>query len=1118
MTSKNKVTVDRLKRALDQATAALEARGQKNSEPIAIVGEACRFPGAATPEAFWELLAEGRDATGEIPADRWDAGRFYSTEPAPGKMYTRRGGFLPSIDTFDAEFFGITPREAGSMDPQQRLLLELSWEAIERAGIAPSRLRGTNTGVFVGVTANDYSRLLEQCLDLSEIDGYFATGNALNSCSGRISFVLGLQGPSLAVDTACSSSLAAVHLACQSLRLGECDLALACGVNLIVSPEISVAISQARMLSPDGRCKTFSANADGYGRGEGCGIVLLERLSDALRSNRRILALIRGSAMNQDGSSSALTVPNGPAQQTVIRRALQAAGIPAHTVGYLEAHGTGTALGDPIELGAAAGAYGDRQEPLWIGSVKANIGHLEAAAGIAGMIKAALALQQREIPPHLFGDPPNPLVPWAEMPIRVARLHSWPSGPTPRRAAVSSFGASGTNVHVILEEAPDLRKEEGGAGEYFILPISAKTWPALHGLCRRYTTFLAKTPRQSFGDVCFTAATGRDHMGCRLALTGSYEAVCRKLAAYPGGAPQERVPENEIERLACSYEAGENVDWQRFYSDTTASVIPIPTYPFEGKRFWPVSKSNDDQDVFYEIQWRSKPLPPRTGTGSAEVLDGTVPSALRDLITTAQTLAEAKPPLIERLVIKTRGAVSVLPGESVDGVDQSPVWGLVNSINLELPHLRCTAVDLESQSESDDIRYLAAEVASDDGERLVAYRSGQRFVARLVRKRLPSRQAPLQVRSNASYLITGGLSGLGLASAAWLVRNGARHLVLIGRRPPDETARFHIERMEEQGAIVRTIQADVTDFPRMQSVLKIFETGLPALCGIVHAAGVLADAMLINQTWAAFEKVLAPKVSGALNLHELTRNLELDFFVLYSSVAGLLGSPAQANHAAACAFLNSFSAYRRARNLPALSVAWGPWSEIGAAAGLQERNRAERMGFAYLSPEQALTAMSCVMRETGTIGVLSADWQRVAPRLCGNLLAELAGDETAAVPFVSSRQEAVMERLRGARSPAETATLLTSYLQATVRQLLSLDSEPPVDKALIAFGFDSLLATELKNRVAADLAADLPLQKLLAGISLDGVAEVILEQRALAAVRAGASHSSLEEGTEELAI
>ncbi|MGD0283945.1 MAG: beta-ketoacyl synthase N-terminal-like domain-containing protein, partial [Dissulfurispiraceae bacterium] len=460
---------------LKLAFAAMQLESQRelmNAEPVAIIGAGCRFPGGAdSPESFWRLLEKGTDAVTEVPSDRWNIDDYYDPDPdAPGKMYSRHGAFLDHVDLFDPAFFGITPREAVSMDPQQRLLLEVSWEALENSGRLPDQLFGTPTGVFIGISTFDYAalRLAQRARD--RIDAYFISGSVLSVAAGRLSYLLGLTGPSMSVDTACSSSLVAVHLACQSLRNRECSLALAGGVGLILAPEPSINFSRARMLAPDGRCKTFDASADGYVRGEGCGIIVLKRLSDAIADGDSVVALVRGSAVNQDGPSGGLTVPSGPSQERVMRSALASGGVLPEQVSYIEAHGTGTTLGDPIEVGSVGNVFGSRSwdNPLLIGSVKTNIGHLEAAAGIAGIIKVIVSLEHRAIPPHLHFRDPNPHIQWSKFPLVVpTEMREWPLSAGRRIAGVSSFGFSGTNAHVVIEEA---QKKEETSSEYGAMP------------------------------------------------------------------------------------------------------------------------------------------------------------------------------------------------------------------------------------------------------------------------------------------------------------------------------------------------------------------------------------------------------------------------------------------------------------------------------------------------------------------------------------------------------------------------------------------------------------------------------------------------------------------------
>lgn len=434
-------------------------------EPIAVIGMACRFPaGANNTEAFWNLLETGKDGISEIPKDRWDADSFFDADPlAPGKMYTKLCGFLDGdVSLFDADFFHISPREAEYLDPQQRLLLEVSYEALQSAGLDPYGLEGSLTSVCIGISTHDYSDLITQTGNKNLMSPYLATGNMFNAASGRLSYVFGFRGPNFAVDTACSSSLVAINQACETLRNREANLALAGGVNLILSPDLMIAGSKAGMFAKDGHCKTFDAKADGYVRSEGCGIIVLKRLSDAKRDGDIILAMIKGSGINQDGASSGLTVPNGDAQESLIRDVMAKAKIQGNDIDYVEAHGTGTSLGDPIEIRAIAATYGQRDvsHPLKLGSVKSNIGHLEAAAGISGIIKTILALQHEMIPANLHFNKLNPFIE-LNFPSEIVTKNSiWKRGERPRRAAISAFGFSGTNAHLIIEEGPKLSDEE----------------------------------------------------------------------------------------------------------------------------------------------------------------------------------------------------------------------------------------------------------------------------------------------------------------------------------------------------------------------------------------------------------------------------------------------------------------------------------------------------------------------------------------------------------------------------------------------------------------------------------------------------------------------------------
>lgn len=499
-------------------------------EAIAIIGMGCRFPGAPDLRAFWRLICDGGDAITEVPADRYNVDLVYDPRPGtPGKVMSRCGGFLEQVDQFDAAFFGLSPREASRMDPQHRLLLEVAWEAMEDAGLVPEQLCDEIAGVFIGIITGDYWD--RQFRDPADLDVYSTAGSARSGAAGRISYALGLQGVSVALDAACSSSLVAVHLACQSLRTGSCTIALAGGVNVILNPDHAIGFSQAHMMAADGHCKAFDARADGYVRSEGAGVVVLKPLARALADGDPIHAVIRGSAANNDGHCELFMAPSVKGQQAVLRQAYQDAGIAPLHVDYVEAHGTGTSVGDPVELkalGSVLCADRSTERSLLVGSVKTNIGHTEGAAGLAGLIKTALCLEHKMIPPNLHFHEPNPAIPWQDYPLTIpTSLMPWPESDHPRRAGVSSFGIAGTNAHIVLEEAPPANRLNPGTectapSSAYLLPLSAQTANGLKELAYSYLTHLEdkENANQTLHDICYTASLRRTHHDYRLAISG----------------------------------------------------------------------------------------------------------------------------------------------------------------------------------------------------------------------------------------------------------------------------------------------------------------------------------------------------------------------------------------------------------------------------------------------------------------------------------------------------------------------------------------------------------------------------------------------------------------------
>jgi myxalamid-type polyketide synthase MxaE and MxaD len=1835
---------------LDRLQARLTALERARTEPIAVIGLGCRFPGGGDgPSGYWRLLRDGVDAIGAIPPERWDAAALYDADPqAPWKTHVQQAAFLEHVDGFDASFFNISPREAMSMDPQQRVFLEVAWHALEDAGLSTTRLAGSRTGVFAGVCSNDRQNL--QVADLDALDPlYFGVGHAHNILSGRLAYLFDLKGPNIAIDTACSSSLVAVHLACQSLRAGEADIALAGGVNLILSPLSLLLPGKMGLMAADGRSRTFDGRADGMGRGEGCGAVVLRRLSDAVADGDRILAVIRGSAVNQDGRTTSLTAPNGRSQQAVIEQALQNAGIEPWRLSYIETHGTATALGDPIEVNALRAVVGAPRDGrvCALGSVKSNVGHTEAAAGVAGLIKVVLSLQHAQLPAHLHFQQLNPNISLDDTPFFIpTESQSWQAGGEPRVAGVSSFGWSGTNAHVVIEEAPEtVKRPDASAGEPIVLPLSARHPEALRALASSYRDVLADESNDaSLADIAYTASVRRSHFEHRLALVGhdraemiaqldgfltgtlhpatragiapadgrrgivfvfpgqgsqwigmgrallsqqvfrsaiercdeafrphvswsamaaltgtdaaldldridviqpllfaiqvalaallrgwsiepdavvghsmgeiaaahvagaltlddaariicrrsrilleasgrgamamvelsreqaqdairGYEArvsvavcnspraivlsgdptaldailntlqaqsvFCRRVkvdvashspqmdplrpalldaltgvvpthAAIPlystvtgavadgrdldadywtrnlrepvlfstavdalvrhghtvfielsphpilvaaideglraAGAsgmaiPTMRREEEErsmlLQTLGTLYVSGGAVDWRALWPEQ-GQCVSLPSYPFQRERFanasvdavvanllaagradagshlrraptkepsndgivssfydrlvdqtgdtenddthlltwgifpqvvdgfswlrtiftpkemsadrqrlaeaqkelrrtlfrsvdfsnvhrvldfgcghatdviqlaeqhphlsldgytisarqaalgdararargvgdrvrihhrdsatddfpgtyqlilgfevaglirdkaalfsnierhlaagglliladfvantvspidvpetstysstkaewgallagshlrlvegvdvspeianclhdpdyartlaliaaaqtlddvtqrsfasyenvyralragiisyvlfhiqrdpfsrvddleainaerlegltsWPAiaarrerATTHDATDGWlHEIQWHPTPVAPavitpaapagaspaaaqrgafwiladRSGVGQAvrarleaqgetcvtieigdhpERLD---PMRLRirpDHLEDFQQLFQAGLPacrvvlhcwsldapspldatlhmlraaetavsvsalhLVQALVraglrdaprlwLITAGAQAVGETRTPIAVAQAPLWGLGGAIVHEHPELRCARFDMSLVPAADEIASLCATVLNDDAEDQIAARGSSRHVARLVRKRSQARTASVGIRPDATYLITGGLSGVGLRTARWMVEQGARHLALVSRSGAAPAGSTDLDIMQAAGADVRIFKADVSSADEMSGVLSHIDTSMPPLRGVVHSAVLLEDGVLMRQTAASIRTVMAPKMDGAWNLHVLTQERPLDFFLLYSSLVSMLGTPGQGNYAAANAFVDALAHHRHAIGAPALAINWPPWTEIGQAASANRAERIASRGLHSVTPEEGMRLLERLMGDMApVVGVMRLDlrqWRQFYPKAASvPLLSELARKQGAIAPHPG---QAARYTDQGSRANAQgsLARLLASLdtgerrraaLETHVQEQLAVvlrlaPSHIDAHTALRSLGFDSLMVVELRNRLELNLGITL---------------------------------------------
>lgn len=1205
-------------RAVRRPASEAPVNGAKHDEdPVVIIGIACRFPGAPDVEAFWKLLAEGGDAITEVPSERWDYRLFHDDRPAvPGKMNSRWGGFVSGIDQFDPAFFGISAKEAAEVDPQHRLLLETSWRLFEQAGLKLDTVEKSETGVFVGVSTNDYLYTkIKLSPGMETFDAYSGLGNANSIAANRISYLFDLRGPSLAVDTACSSSLTAFHLAVESVRRGDCAMAIAGGANAILSPGPSITLSQFGMLAPDGRCKAFDARADGYVRAEGCGLVLLKRRSAALREGNHILATVRATAVGQDGRTLGITSPNGAAQKELLEKAARLARIQPSQVSYVEAHGTGTSAGDPVEVAQIKSIYGGSaaDAPCYLGSVKANIGHLEAAAGIASVIKTVLMLQHQAVPPQIHVQSLNPLIDLSGSRLRIpSQLLPWEAEGKSRVAVVSSFGFGGANAHAVLEEAlvaPTLAQPVDGTP--LVFRLSCKSREALRPLARDWIAWLEAHPHVSLVEICAAQEATRTLFAVQEVWTiSSRDELLARFEAFSGLSERGRIsphqnPEVTTEKPSAvlrvnlpghpfvrrrHWIANGTAEQLARFAVTTESRVTSP--PEEGAKAQPVEhaapQATSGKSWSYGVEWVSRPFArdrrapaarPASevtnwiivgdGSGLARTLvdqlkaesqpifwigsqpagipgvcgypapaSGTMEAygeILQHIITIAAT-EEAKswrilylsgleahrmhetttvtldrdqdvhgPGDVLRLTravidtgrilpmwIVTSFAQSVQAAEWHDAagaiqVTQAPLWGLGRTLFLEHPELRGGLIDVDLTHPKTAARQILWQATNPEGEHAAAFRGEERYVARIAP--LPTVEpANPAFRADGPFVITGGMGGLGLRCAQWLVEHGARDLVLLGRRAlparagwadlssdhPLRAAADAIAALERRGAKVETVSLDTRDTAGLETLFAgLRQAGRP-IRGVIHAAGVNWFGKIRQLDVGEFLETMKIKISAAWTLHELTRGDDLDCFLLFSSVSALWGSVDLSHYTAANHFLDALSCHRVALGLPALSVNWGPWDEAGMSAKPREIEVLHKLGLRPMPPEQAIAAMRSFELEKCPVGVIAdIDWQKFQAFIDFSLSPSLFEKVAACSPRLDRGSAASAKSLAEANDPL-------GALEETIRKalgsvmLLEMTGPIELDQRFNLVGMDSLMSIAFAAELERALNLKLP--------------------------------------------
>ncbi|WP_306602431.1 non-ribosomal peptide synthetase [Azonexus sp.] len=1149
---------------------------------IAIVGLAGRYPGAGNLDEFWANLVAGRDCVSEVPAARWDHAAYYdSARGVAGKTNSKWGGFIDDVDCFDPQFFNIAPREAGYLDPQERLFLQCAWETLEDAGYtraalarAETPLSGGSVGVFVGVMYEEYQLYGAESTQRGQP---LALSGSAASIANRVSYFCNLHGPSLAVDSMCSSSLTAIHLACESLRAGGCEMALAGGVNLTLHPNKYLALAQGRFTSSKGRCESFGEGGDGYVPGEGVGAVLLKPLARAEADGDRIYGVIRGSALNHGGKTNGYAVPNPHAQEAVIRRAMAKAGVAPCAVSYVEAHGTGTSLGDPIEIAALARAFtageGVAAGGCAIGSVKSNIGHAESAAGIAGLTKVLLQMQHGQLVPSLHSERLNPNIDFAATPFIVQRrLQAWPrqqtaSGVVPRIAGLSSFGAGGSNAHLVIEEyITSVSRRLPGVAWPGVFPFSARDTARLGELLRRMRQALLGLAETDLPAVARCLQMDREAFEQRVVILAvdRRQLIERiddqiKLLAAPAISAAIHVatatssPEGE---LAARWMAGETVNWLALWpAGPLPPKIGLPTYPFARERYWvpgstSVAAQREDSTnhlrislppaarptqppLLFTPEWRPVALlpiePPAStwvvlcepGEWLAELSVALAPAEYRILDQRTQSIAQRYTVYAQFLLEMIQDLVKQRPDRALLQVVVplagetglfAGLAGLLRTAGQEHPALRCQLLALD-ESETDPLGVLRAEQASAD--LLVRYVGAERqipvwrelLVSAAESAKKQAGKAPW--RDGGVYLITGGAGGLGLLLAEHIAsQTQGALLCLVGRSAPSAELQARLAALPAQ-VIYRA--ADIADMASAQQVVDELRQIRGPINGIIHAAGITRDKLLLRKNPQELAAVLAPKVAGLYALDQATAACDLDCVILFASLSGALGNPGQADYACANAWLDAFAAYRNRlqaegrRRGKTLSIDWPYWRDGGMRLDdRQIQAMVAHSGVHPLTTEGAWAALDLAWdhRQVDQVLVLDGDDPDRLRALLG--LGVVRSAEALAVPpglppGAPDLKACVVHWL--AENLAEVTGL-------TVQ---GIDPFHAVDR----YGLDSVLAMQMIERLERSLGI-LPKTLLFEYPSVDRLADALLSSHAasLAALLTMPDGQSAEPGAE----